>query len=382
MNPRFIVAACVLVAASAVGPAAAQTCGNGIVEPPEACDPPGSISCPAGSPGGAFQACAADCTCPAGDGALNAFQCYGARVGFRGADVELVDRFGSYDVSLRKVSDVCAPADVGSDDDRASLAAADPAHLTRYPFKTRQGETPTREQKMVNEFGTFMLDVGKPVALLVPTAKSLDGPPSPLGAFVDHFTCHRVKPSRGTARFAGAKQVAITTQFETTTIDLRKPRTLCAPTDKNGEDAGAVERPDHLLCFDVKGRGGIGRPAVFLDNQFGEQSGRMRGHRHEFCVPSNDGTVPTTTTTSSSTTSTLAPSTTTTSSTTSTTVAPSTTTTTVETTTTTVETTTTTLETTTTTLEPTTTTTSSTTTTTMYGSPGRAFLDPVRGLLD
>jgi hypothetical protein len=39
-------------------------CGNGIVTPPEQCDPPGSLTCPSTSPGGAFVACQADCSCP------------------------------------------------------------------------------------------------------------------------------------------------------------------------------------------------------------------------------------------------------------------------------------------------------------------------------
>lgn len=339
MNLRHIVAALVLVGGSMASPAAAQT----------------------SSP-------------------LGAFQCYGARVDFAGADVNIVDRFGSFDVSLRKLSDVCAPATIGGDDDVEALQADDDAHLARYPFKTRDGEQPTRDQRMVNQFGTFMLDVGKPVALLVPTAKSLDGPPSPIGAFVDHFTCHRVTTSRGTPRFDGADEVTIETQFETTTIDLRKPRTLCAPTDKNGEDPGAEDHPDHLLCFQVKGRSGIGRPAVFLNNQFGEQSGRMRGHRHEFCVPSNDGTTPSTTTSSSSSTTS---STTTSSTTTSTsTTSSSTTTSSTSTSSTTSTSAPTTTSSTTTTAPTTSTTTSSTTTTTLYGSPSRAFLGPVGDLLD
>ena len=43
----------------------APVCGNGVIEAGEQCDPPGSISCPAGSPAGAFLACGASCTCPA-----------------------------------------------------------------------------------------------------------------------------------------------------------------------------------------------------------------------------------------------------------------------------------------------------------------------------
>jgi len=47
-------------------PAWAQqtSCGNAILEPPEQCDPPGSITCPPGSPAGAFLPCNPDCTCP------------------------------------------------------------------------------------------------------------------------------------------------------------------------------------------------------------------------------------------------------------------------------------------------------------------------------
>jgi len=39
-------------------------CGNGLLDPGETCDPPGSITCPPGSPANAFLACNDDCTCP------------------------------------------------------------------------------------------------------------------------------------------------------------------------------------------------------------------------------------------------------------------------------------------------------------------------------
>lgn len=42
-----------------------QVCGNGVVEPGEDCDPPGSITCPSGSPADAFLVCDVDCGCPA-----------------------------------------------------------------------------------------------------------------------------------------------------------------------------------------------------------------------------------------------------------------------------------------------------------------------------
>jgi cysteine-rich repeat protein len=45
--------------------ATGNTCGDGVLQGGEECDPPGSITCPAGSPAGAFLACSSQCTCPA-----------------------------------------------------------------------------------------------------------------------------------------------------------------------------------------------------------------------------------------------------------------------------------------------------------------------------
>src|SRR4029077_1269780 len=56
--------------------AQASSCGNAILEPGEQCDPPGSISCPPGSPAGAILPCNAECTCPPVAAPLDHFQCY------------------------------------------------------------------------------------------------------------------------------------------------------------------------------------------------------------------------------------------------------------------------------------------------------------------
>jgi len=379
-------------------PAWAQVCGNSIVEPPEECDPPGSISCPSGSPGGAFQACGADCTCPAA-AQLDHFQCYDglARPSIEVRGVTLVDQFGTLMVDAFGPTDLCAPA---NKDDEDPTAPDHPGHLASYDIRGAGRFKPIKDQLVVNQFGSVTLDVIKPTSLLVPTAKSLTGPPSPLGAFLDDFACYKVEPSRHNGNddengndqggfqgqgedaqngndhrgfrqgFQGQGEddqngqgendgngshgstVTVETQFETVQVDVRRPRELCAPADKNGENPGAENHPDHLLCYDIKSRQMLQDRDTFLNNQFGQQRFEVRG-RDLLCVPSqkNPGT----------TTTTIAPTTTTT------TTAPTTTTTTM-----TVPTTTSTTVTTTTTA----------TSTTLYGSPSRAFLVQARDLLE
>ena len=329
---------------------------------------------------------------------LGHFQCYGLKnAPFDKVPVTLEDQFGSLAVTVRKARALCAPASKNGEE---PLGSVEGAFLTEYSISRGGPATRVPGQTVVNQFGTLTVDVRTPRSLLVPTAYSDTGPPSPIGAFVDHFTCYDVRITKGTPRFAGAT-VTVETALETATIQVQRPRRLCVPTDKNGEDPTAPSFPESLLCYQTKGKGGVSGTA-FLNNQFGQQVYRL-GNRRQLCVPSMLNPPPTTTTTSTtSTTSTTASTTTTTESTTSTTetttsttetttsTTESTTTTTesttstTESTTTTTESTTSTTETTTsttTTSEPTTTTTTSSTTTTM-GSPSGAFLEDARSALE
>jgi hypothetical protein len=72
-------------------------------------------------------------------------------------------------------------------------------------------------------------------------------------------------------------QATVDDQFQTGRLyDVKKPKLLCNPVDKNGE---GIEHPlDHLLCYQVKPAKGqlkhvrvVGQ--IFLENQFG--SGRV-----------------------------------------------------------------------------------------------------------
>src|SRR5262245_37455862 len=134
MTLRHLVALLTVAAVPVfTAPARAQVCGNSIVEPPEECDPPGSVSCPSGSPGGAFQACGTDCTCPAAP--LDHFQCYDGRGhGFmRVRGITLVDQFGTRMVDAFGPTELCAPA---SKNDEDPTAPDHPAHLASYGIKS------------------------------------------------------------------------------------------------------------------------------------------------------------------------------------------------------------------------------------------------------
>lgn len=323
-----------------------SSCGNAILEPGEQCDPPGSISCPPGSPAGAILPCNAECMCPPVAASLDHFQCYAIKPRHSGqTDVTVVDRFGTLSERLRFPDRLCVPAD--KNDEGISNPSG---HLVGYSLKAPRNPRFQKrtDETVVNQFGTLQLDVLRPSRLLVPSSK--DGVPQ-TGA-LDHFQCYVVKNSKGGPKFM-PRTVTVSSQIETVTLQVVRPFRLCVPADKNGEDPTAPSHPDELLCYKTQS-GRFGDETHTIANQFGQRDVTIIS-RNELCVPSSASAVTTTTTST-----TAAP---TTSSTTSTTVANSSST---------------------STTGPNTTSTSTTTstTTTLYGSPSRAFLQRSGSLLD
>jgi len=182
---------------------------------------------------------------------LNHFQCYGfQREPFDEVpDVSLDDAFGASVVDVVRISRLCNPANKM---DEAPNAVDDPDHL--MAFKIRQ-RTPRfrriRDVEVTTQFGPLMLDVIRPIALMVPTTKSLIAPVSvpPSDPGVDHFKCYQVKRVR--QRVA---DVGIEDQFGILSLDLKRPGMLCAPADKLGEDPNAVGADGHLLCYRIRSR--------------------------------------------------------------------------------------------------------------------------------
>jgi hypothetical protein len=259
------------------------------------------------------------------------FQCYEIKPAAQAAlAVTAESQFGPLNEILRFPHRLCAPADKNQE------GIMDPVqHLTGYATRVTTTVFKRLRQQIVNQFGSILLDVVRPDILLVPTAKN--GVPLPPDT-IDHYQCFKVKRSRGTPKFV-PQTITVVDQFESLTLTLRKPKLLCAPANKNGEDPTAPFHPDHLLCYQTKAANPFHGLGVTLENQFGVDQADII-HRRELCVPSLKNPPSTTTTTSTTTTSSP------------------------------------------TTNLPTTTSSSSTTTSTLYGSPSRAFLGHPGDLLD
>ncbi|HEY2387854.1 MAG TPA: NF038122 family metalloprotease [Candidatus Binatia bacterium] len=219
-------------------------------------------------------------------GPLDHFTCYkaaatGGSVKFLGIPnppgVSLVDQFGSAQVQVKKPKLLCAPTDANGND---PSAPAHPEHQTAYQIKYPAKPVLPTGIKVVDDFNPsgLFVDAKKPAYVFVPTTKSLIGPtpvPTP-GAFVtDHFECYKVAVTKNTPKFVPVVGLPFGDQFGTMTLALKKPKYLCNPVDKNGEDPTAPAHVGHLLCYQAKQ---VSLPkfvkltGIFVDNQFGSET--------------------------------------------------------------------------------------------------------------
>jgi len=224
---------------------------------------------------------------------LDSFLCYKAKP-TRGAPtfsppaLTLVDAIESHQTRVVKPVALCNPADRdgGGIDDAET-------HLSGFQIKSLVKHVKQTGILVENQIGTLSLDTVKEDRLLVPSAKSLEGPAvPPVDPPVDHFKCYKAKVSKGTPRFPTGVQVTVADQFDGTarTFDVKKPTKLCLPVDKNGE---GIQRPDELVvCYSAKPAKGQPRHAkrtgVSVANQFG--SGQLDTRKEDvLCVPSGSG---------------------------------------------------------------------------------------------
>ncbi len=193
--------------------------------------------------------------------------------------VSLLDRFGPSTVDLVRPKRICNPADKNGEDPSAPSAQD---HLVGYIMRQESPKFPRLNGVIVaNQFGTTVMDVKKPDYLFVPSAKSLVAPPPSLDHVIDHFKCYKVL--RAKTRLTG---IDVVDEFGNLTIDVKKPRWLCTPADKNGE--GIIDPSTVLMCYKVT----ITRTTpkfvspgqIFVKNQFGPDVLDV-DHQRELCVP-------------------------------------------------------------------------------------------------
>lgn len=71
------------------------------------------------------------------------------------------------------------------------------------------------------------------------------------------------------------------------TIEVKKPKFLCNPVNKNGEDASAPTHLSHLMCYQVKQTSlpkFVKLVGIFVNNQFGPETLDVKKPA-QLCVP-------------------------------------------------------------------------------------------------
>lgn len=221
----------------------------------------------------------------------DAFLCYKAKPTKRGdafeppPDLALADAFETRETDVVKPKALCTPADVGGE----GIGDAT-THLESYQIKSSEKHEKVKGFAVANAFGSLALDTAKEDRLLVPSATGPTEPPGPLGeTAVDHFKCYEAKPAKGSPKFQKL-QVTVADSFDGVprTFDVKKPKHLCLPVDKNGE---GIQRPGSLrVCYKAKPAKKqpkhAKRTGVFVGNQLGtEQLDTVK--EDELCVPSS-----------------------------------------------------------------------------------------------
>jgi len=165
------------------------------------------------------------------------------------------------------------------------------SHLLGYKIKTPKDADKFEKVTNVlvqNQFGDIIVDVKKPKLLLVPSAKNHFTVPDELNPItINHFKCYDVKESKDTPKFVKRTVTIYDPNFELTQdFEVKKPKHLCTPVDKNGE--GIVDAENHLMCYDLKkmkGEPKFEKRNVFTNNQFGSDDLEVK-KQHQLCVPS------------------------------------------------------------------------------------------------
>ena len=222
---------------------------------------------------------------------LDHFLCYKSKptkgsAPFEPRDVTLADAFETRETEVLRPKALCQAVDKNGE------GVGDPAaHLESYQIKSSEKHEKVASFPVVNQLGSLTLATIKEDRLLVPTEAGvlLSRGVMPPAAAIDHFKCYKAKTAKGAPKFPKGVQVTLADAFDPTvrTFDVKKPKHLCLPVDKNGE--GIQDASTLLVCYKAKPAKGqpkhAKQPGVSTTNQFG--SGALDTVKEEeLCIPS------------------------------------------------------------------------------------------------
>jgi len=199
----------------------------------------------------------------------------------------VIDAFGSSEIAVARPRSLCAPTDKNGEDPTAPSHAE---HLEAYQLKTAAPPNLPTAQVVIDQFNPagLSLDPKRLSHLLVPTAKSHGAtPPPPAALVIDHFTCYVVRIPHGAPRFEPVTATIVDQFAQPMLVAVKKPRFLCLPANKNGEDPLAPTHATGLMCYQLKQ---LSAPAftrvspLFVSNQFGPET-LDAVKPTELCVP-------------------------------------------------------------------------------------------------
>jgi len=210
------------------------------------------------------------------------YKCYKTQTAdpFTRRNVTLDDQFVTTTATVIKPERMCNPVDKNGE------GVADPtAHLMCYDIKEPRFEG--EDVIVQNQFGELALTVTRPDSLCVPAEK--DGVASDLN--INHFKCYKVRKMKGAPGFTPPSDVDLEDQFESKLTTVIRPKFLCTPVEKNGEQV--VNPETHIMCYQIKDVWGQPRfetREVSIVDQFAEQDlkavrGDCRAATY-LCVPS------------------------------------------------------------------------------------------------
>jgi hypothetical protein len=210
----------------------------------------------------------------------------------KGLQVSLAGRFETKLFNVTMPLSLCTPADLmggGIGDSNT--------HLQGYSIRLAKTDPPQnkpasqhdlRVTNLLHPQGELVVDISNPSRLLVPTAKSLNGPVGLPGSNnVDHYECYRSKVGKG-MKFTPILGVSIGDQFTDPPkkYDFLRSTQLCVPVDKNGE--GVKNESSYLQCYQVKQVKGLcteGSPAHPGEVCKKEEDCGGTSKQSSFCVP-------------------------------------------------------------------------------------------------